>query len=149
MTGFGLSEIIFSLFREKNDWFVVETRRCFTKDLCGAVLAEDFGFGIVMSNTYDLLISYGTGDSAVLKARDGETIQIDQTIFESVEAAQMYFEKLSKLCSYSDSYEKLNLWRIVARSRFDAVTLPPEKYSRKSGVLLKTYPENGCHKPCI
>ena len=149
MKGFTLTDLILSLFRDKKDWFAVESRTCFTKELCGAVVDEDFGFGIVLPNKYDLTISYGAEHSAVLKAKDGETILIGQTIFESLDAAQVYFEKLSRLCPYSNGYDKLNLWRIVARSRYGAVTLPPEKYSGKYGVLLRTYPEVGCHKPCV
>ena len=117
MTFFSLSDLLQSFFITKRDWFVVEERYCFTKQLCDAAFSEDFGFGIVLPNRYELTIEYTDNNSARLTDKEGQTVLIRQTVFQHFEAAQVYFEKLVKLCSSGDPYEKLYMWRIVARSR--------------------------------
>lgn len=149
MRTFTFTDLLLSLLRPKMDWFIVESRYCFAERLCQAAFDEDFGFGIVLPNKYGLTIRYTTGNSATLRDKDGETILIGQTVFESFEAAQVHFQNLSRLYASGDDYQKVYLWRLVAKSRYGAVTMPPEKYSVKDGVLLRTFPEVGWHKPAV
>mgnify|MGYP001608021589 FL=1 len=81
-------------------------------------------------------------DQAWLKQANGGEIRIHQYVFANLDAARMIFDELRDGGPFGEDFQKLYLWRIVARSRRQAFTLPPEKYSDKSGETLLQYPKH-------
>ena len=91
---------------------------------------------------HNLTIESAHGDNATLTHKDGGKILIGQKVFIDLAAAKQYFEFIEKLFPYGneeDGIHTVYLRRIVARSRKKAVTLPPETYNRKDGVILEKF----------
>jgi hypothetical protein len=96
-----------------------------------------------------LSIHIKRANGSVLQHESGGQISISQTAFENLEVARLHFEGLKRLLPFRDDFpfQKLYLWRVVARSRTKALTLPPEQYSSKDGQVLSQHPEHLWFKP--
>jgi hypothetical protein len=133
--------ILWFRFRPKKDWYVVEWRRCDNKQLASlAFSAPPVSFTKSTLRAHKLTIA-GIHE---LKHESGGRIQIDQTVFESLDAALLDLEASKKLFPHTQpfTFQKLYLWRIVASSRQKARTLPPSEYWFKDGKVLVTHPEH-------
>lgn len=139
------------LLRPAKDWYVVEWRACTDDSLCSTAFPAPATFGFSKSSliAHKLSIHITTGNSSVLRQEAGGQISIAQTAFENLDAARLHFESLKRLLPFRDDFpfQKLYLWRIVARSRAKALTLPPEQYSSKDGQVLSQHPEHLWFKP--
>lgn len=148
MTEFLLAIIILLVWRyvrKKKEWYVVEWRRCSDKNICDVAFSSPvFGYDKVSLDAHNLHIERASHDGANLRHAAGGEIRISQEAFGDIDAAHMYFDQIKHLFEASDSdvpYQKLYLWRIVARSREKALTVPPEKYASKDGRVLLECPE--------
>jgi hypothetical protein len=133
--------ILWFRFRPKRDWYVVEWRRCDNKQLASlAFSAPPVSFTKSTLRAHKLTIE-GIHE---LRHESGGRIQIDQTVFESLDAALLNLEASKKLFPHMRpfAFQKLYLWRVVASSRQNAITLPPSEYWLKNGTVLITYPEH-------
>jgi hypothetical protein len=137
--------LLWLLLRPQRDWYVVEWRFCSDEKLCStafpAPATAGFDKGTCVAHGLGLSAHYRKSDQAYafLKHVNGGEIRIHQYVFENLDAARMRFDELRG--PFGDDFQKLYLWRIVARSRRKAVTLPPEKYSDKGGETLLQYPK--------
>lgn len=139
------------LRRPERDWYIVEWRACSEDSLCSTAFAAPAGFGFSKStlSAHKLVINLSRENGAVLRHESGGEISIDQTAFENLDAARLHFESLKRLFPFRNDFpfQKLYLWRVVARSRRNALTVPPSQYSSKDGQVLLQYPEQLWFKP--
>jgi hypothetical protein len=89
-----------------------------------------------------LTVESAYGGDATLAHKDGGKIVIGQKVFSDVAAAKEYFEFVRRLFPYGNEEDGIHTVysrRIVARSREKAVTLPPQPYYKKDGVVLEKF----------
>jgi hypothetical protein len=130
------------------DWYLVEWRDCSVEQLCTNAFSapENFGFGSSLLQAHNLSVVKSVPTGALLRHANGGEIGITQYVFEDLDAARLQFENLKRLLPAarqvtSRPYQKLYLWRVVARSRNRALTIPPDQYNLKQGEVLLRYPE--------
>ena len=136
--------LLWLLLRPKRDWYVVEWRFCSDETLCSTAFSAPAtpGFYKDLCAANNLIVASRSNDFARLRHVNGGEIRIHQTVYSNLNAAHMHFDKLRALGPFGEDSQKLYLWRIVARSRRKAITLPPEKYSDKDGQTLLEFPDH-------
>jgi hypothetical protein len=79
----------------------------------------------------------------------GGKVTITQIAFEDLDAALLDVERFKRLLPFNAEYpfQKLYLWRVVARSRKGALVLPPSTYLAKDAHLLLEYPPRSWFGP--
>jgi hypothetical protein len=123
------------------DWYLVEWRSCSDEKLCSTSFPSPASYGFSMSVS-NLVVSSTGKDSAMLTHKDGGTISINQVVFQSIDAATQYFERIKALLEFNNAYQKIYLWRTAARWRSKAFVLPPRNYKDVDGVVLMSFPTN-------
>ena len=132
------------LLRPHRDWYLVEWRFCTEESLCSTAFPAPptSGFDKATCAAHKLAVTarlnHRNGALAFLKSERGGEIRIHQFVFTDLDAARMMFDDLNK--PFGRDFQKVYLFRVVARSRKEAVTLPPEKYSAKDGQQLLAHP---------
>ena len=135
--------VVWQSSRRKKDWYVVEWRACSDRLLASHVLSEPpMALDKSMLSAHGLSLNLSSLDGAIVRREAGGECAISQVVFEDHDAALMYIEQLKGIIPDTPrQFQKLYLWRIVARSRRAALTLPPEQYSAKDGEVLIRHPE--------
>lgn len=131
--------LLWLLLRPKRDWYVVDHQIRYGKT---SPSSPDGDFSKLHLSAHGLTIEKAFGSNAALSHKDGGKIVISQEVFSDLAAARQDFEYIKKLFPYGneeDGSHKVYLRRIVARSREKAITLPPEQYYRKDGVVLEKF----------
>lgn len=127
------------LLRPKRDWYVIEWRT--RSDERHTLRPPPYsGFSKFELVAHKFRIESLSKSFASLLHQEGTRITIKQAVFEDLLAAQHHFERTKALFPYSDTYQKLYLLRVVARSRRRAHVLPPRKYIDFSTEVLDEYP---------
>lgn len=139
------------LLRPMREWYIVEWRACSEDSLCSTVFqAPAAGFDKLGLRAHNFVVHSSTANVAVLRHETGAEVIIEQKVFENLEAAKLHFESLKNLLPVGadlPQFRKLYLWRVLARSRHRAITLPPKDYSSKEGQVLLQHPEHFWFKP--
>ena len=143
--------LLWFFLRPEKDWYVVEWRFCTDEALCHIafpVTASGFDKGSLAA--HNLWITYRGRDQGRVKVKEanGGEIRIHQYVFASLDAARIHFDRLRDGSPFGEDFQKLYLYRIVARSRRKAITLPPEMYDAKSGEILLQHPQFMWTNPC-
>lgn len=131
------------LQRPERDWYVVEWRACSDSILCSEAFPApaSFGFDKLKLSAHGLRIEEKTRNFVRLrKDKNRALITLNQTVFEELGAAQLYFDSIKELIPFGENYQKLYVWRIVSRSRRAAHTMPPKTYGKKQGEVLVSFP---------
>jgi len=135
------------MFQPKRDWYVVEWRAwdhdSITRDV---FTVPHHGFDHFTMRSHGLILKSRTTTSATLQHLTGYFASINQTVFEELAAARLFFQRQRELLEDSTTFGKLYLWRTVAASRRRAVVLPPLQYGDREAELLMSYPR-GYVKP--
>src|SRR5712692_5535568 len=148
--------LIVLMISRRQDWYVVELRSCDNAKLCEFAFGPDpyrHGLGPKLK-VAGFEAEPVTSNFVQLNYKDGGSITINQVVFGHIDAAKTYMHVIddaAKQESQSNAvrfrYQKVYLWRIVARTRYGAVTVPPSLYSDKDGVILSTLPVDSWYGP--
>lgn len=134
--------------RLKSDWYVVEWRTWTNDGISNdAYSVPEFGFDKLYMEVHSLTLESQRAFSATMVSKNGGQINIQQTVFEDLNAARIYFKRSVSYFPSSPTYGKLYLWRTVAQTREKAVVLPPHRYYTRSAELLLQHPRVSYAKP--
>ena len=136
------------MFARARDWYVVEERSWSDEAITNVVYGTAYpAIDKLKMEVHGLTLTQRSSTSATLTHQSGATCFINQTVFEDVNAARLYFRKQVGLRHYATTFGKLYLWRIVAKSRRRALVLPPLQYRDHGGEMLLDYPRSFYDKP--
>lgn len=132
----------------RRDWYVVEWRICEEKSLCqdvfGAPQSYDLSTEMLRRNRLKLT-NVGSG-GATLTHESGAQAVIVRRVFRDLAAAQMLFQRYKILRSTRDDYQKIYIWRVVAKSRYRATTRTRLGFPLMHEALI-TEPEHLWYEP--
>lgn len=134
---------LFVLLRPKRDWYIVENRLCSDQKLSQVAFGVGGcgGFDDTSARAHGMTIKKLSAGAVALNHADGGEIVIGQTAFENIQAAILFFET-EKLKIKTAPYRKIYLIRVVARSRSNILTLPPQVIWGKHGAILMSYQDD-------
>ncbi len=127
------------------DWYVVEWRTCSDGTLAPDVFSSPpRAFDKPTMRAYKVAVETTWRDAITLRQQGGGKCTITQIAFEELDAALLDVERFKRLLPFNAEYpfQKLYLWRVVARSRRNALVLPPRTYLAKDAHLLLEYPQH-------
>ncbi|WP_426076497.1 hypothetical protein [Janthinobacterium sp. PSPC3-1] len=130
--------------RPKQDFYLIEVRYWSTQ-LLKPHARNYIGYSKKYQKKTTLKI-YSKGKSHVVLMHSNQgMIKIEQFVFSSLPAAQIYFESLKPRAT--NPAVEMYLWRTVARSRNQAFILPPSPYVGRGTVLLCSHRHNFVEEP--
>lgn len=121
--------------RTKRDWYIVEWRSCSNRELALDFLGKGrFTFDRSRIKLNSLTIHQNGKQWTILRYKDGNEISVSQDVFENLDAARLYFERLKQLHSQMQDrpFHKFYLLKVIAFSRGKALNVPPERYRSDS-----------------
>jgi hypothetical protein len=148
--------VVFVGLHRKRDWYVVELRSADDAKLCDfAFGADPYRHGLGPKLKVEGFEREAiTSNFVQLNHKDGGSVTLNQVVLADLEAAKIYalaIDAEARHAAQSDGvrfrYQRTYVWRIVARARSSAVTLPPSLYSDKDGIVLWTLPGESWHGP--
>jgi hypothetical protein len=131
--------VLYFLLRPARDWYVVEHQVGHGLSIPSSL---DGAFSEAHLAAHHLAIQETSASQATLVDGQGGKILISQYVFENVDVAKQEFSSFKNLFPYGDEgahSHRVYLRRIVARSRGQAITLPPRTYGTKDGFILEHY----------
>ena len=127
------------------DWYVLEWRTCSDTTLTSDVFSTPpRSFDKPAMRTYRVSVETTWRDAITLRHQNGGKFTITQIAFEELDAALLDLERFKRHLPFNAEYpfQKLYLWRVVARSRRGALVLPPSSYLARDAHLLLEYPQH-------
>lgn len=122
--------LLWLILRKKKDWYVVEWRFCSDKELASSFLCVPRRTITKSSMEAHKLARIMCSHHGVrFQDEKGDELQVERTVFESLDAALLSFERSKTRLGYMADmpFQKLYLQRVVEPSRAKALDLPPSK----------------------
>lgn len=127
------------------DRYVLEWRTCSDATLAPDVFSTPpRSFDKRAMKTSRVSVETTWRDAITLRHQNGGRFTITQIAFEDLDAALLGIERFKRHLSFNTEYpyQKLYVWRVVARTRRAALVLPPSSYLAKDAHLLLEYPQH-------
>jgi len=141
-----IAVLVWVLLKRKRDWYVVEWRFCSDGKLASSLLsAPRHAVDKLTIEVYELTPIMQRVSGVRYGNKSGGELQIEQMVFEDLDAARLHFRYLKSLLGTNREmrYQKLYLYRVVAPSRAKALSISPKTGRHKLNELfLVEYPRH-------